>query len=684
MLSSIHRRVAQEVEWDLDFPLLAALEQRTRTPTETLTRCCCCALASSAAARLVQRLAVTIGSVAEAKAVAEMFSTARMDSLHTLDLTLHDVAFIQDDTNLVLLLCEATKSAASLVSLRVMIVPCDMQRELQWNHTSVATLAAMIPPTLQVLSLEYLSLQRAREEDLRALSDVISCCHAITHLSLRGTRGFLTRVAFLRDVVAGMRQLSVVDLGSTLLNDVLLQQFMVSLKTAIGGWYRLRQLNLSQSNVSAWGLQLMLRDLGELRSDEVASIEVLNLSSNGIDDDGAFVLASCCMRCEELRELHLRHNRLTKKSASAMGSALIAASSFCCINFHSNPLGDEGLSSFLQYAKYWPELRRLDVTRCRLTARCLPALSTALPLFDRLEEFVLDRNDLRQLDAALPMEGDDSSSSSSVKMSQKKGDLPLFVYDPRFMQGGRSGDWKVPTSFELDRRDAQEGRCRYTGTEEYRAAQETAHVLVGGVAPFELLGSALAGCRELHRLSLSGCALTDMSFTALANALVVRRLAHLDLSSNPLFAHMQSLEALSELLHQSAATLQTLDLSCTGLGSIGASLLADGSAAAAGDAALCSLKTLTQLKLSSCRIGADGLEALADALPSMVSLERLFLDGNSVSELGAVVSVLGACEELPSLRFVGLHGCIPPCSLADVEASNEYVTLQRRGIAVHV
>ncbi|ESL09638.1 hypothetical protein TRSC58_02639 [Trypanosoma rangeli SC58] len=673
------QRAKQETEWDLDFAMLPSCN-RPHAPDEVL-RCCCAAMFS--AARSVKHIAVTIPSAAVAAAVGRTLGTAQATSLHTLHLTLHDVAFLQDDSALAALLQAASTASSHLKCFRVTIVTCDLQHRLHWNRQAVRALAANIHSlALQVLSLEYVDLQGVNEEDLMLLCEAIARCRSLTQLSLRGSRGVLSRLPLLRIAVAGKRQLEILDLSSTLLGDVALEHLLDVLRASIGGWYRLRHLNLAETNVSAWGLQRMLCDAGELPFGETANITYLNFNSNGIDDEGVFFLASACMRCELLRELHMRHNRLTKKGAATLGSALLAAPFLRCLNLHSNPLGDEGLRALLQYAKYWPELRLLDVTRCRLTAWCIPPLGTALPLFGRLEEIALDRNDLRCLDAR-------ATSTLGDQREMPTGEVQLFAYDPAFMQGGTRGDWKVPTSFELDRRDALDGRHRFKGPEVVSNPPLSLESM-GGVASFEQLGLTLSGCRELQRLTLSSCSLTDASFLAMAGALVVRRLTHLDLSANPLFARMDSLEALATLLRRASAFLRGLDLSCTGLGSVGVSLLADGYAPAdagagvAGAASpLRSLTALQEIRLSSCRIGADGFEALADAFPAMSFLERVFLDGNAVRRADAIVSLLGALTELPSLKFVGLYGSVPHHLTSTVEASHECVALRRGGVIVH-
>ncbi|KAH9597763.1 Leucine-rich repeat [Trypanosoma melophagium] len=691
LLSSIHQSAREEMDWDLDFSLLPYSTQGDNVH-EMLQFCTSTAI--SAAAQSVERLSLTVNSPTVGLVLTRMFCTASFASLRTLELTLHDTAFLYENGTLAALLYAAAESVSSrLESLRITFVMTDMTRSLQWSHEATMSLAALISTaTLRRLSLEYINLHGTTEKDLMIIANAIAHSHTMEHFSLRGSRNFTSRVSFLRSVIICMRHLEVVDFSSTLLGDTQAVQLINSLKEAIGGWYRLRRLSLAETNISTWAMQLLLRDIAELPSDESAKLEYLDLSSNGIDDEGAFVLASCCMRCEKMCELYLRHNRISKKSASALGSALISAASLRSLNLHTNPLGDEGLNGLLQHAKYWTDLRSLNLTRCRLTAHCLITLSSVLPLFEKMQELTLDRNDMRPL----------KRKGENGKGNDTEGDLQLFAYDPRFMQCGRYGNSKVLTSFELDRRDATDGRRRFKGTEEYRVEDKTCKNNTNShneeeddgnddTVLFQRFGSALSGCRELRRLSLSDCSLTDASFTALATALVVRQLTHLDLSANPLFAQMKSLEALDMLLHLASPSLEELDLSCTGLGSIGVSLLADGPMAPhfdeeqkGGESALRLLKTLKQLRLSNCCIGTDGFEALTDAISTLVSLERLFLDSNKVNEASTVISLLGSLAVLPLLKFVGLYGCVTHNCTFLITESQEYVALQRKGVVIHL
>ncbi|RNF05309.1 putative leucine-rich repeat protein (LRRP) [Trypanosoma rangeli] len=147
--------------------------------------------------------------------------------------------------------------------------------------------------------------------------------------------------------------MKILDLSSTLLGDVALEQLL----DVFGGLHLwlVSPASFESCRDECIGMgpaANALRRGREMSPGETANITCLNFDSNGIDDEGVFFLASACMRCELLRELHMRHDRLTKKGAATLGSAVLATPFLQCLNLHSNLLGDEGLRALLQYAKY--------------------------------------------------------------------------------------------------------------------------------------------------------------------------------------------------------------------------------------------------------------------------------------------------------------------------------------------
>lgn len=679
LVETIRRQGPKESVWNLDFSFLPKRPstQREDVPDDVLRSC---SVALSESALTVKRLSLTINYPEAVEVAIRFLRGAQLPALRTLDLTLHNVAFVQNERMLATLLQSAAGVAGRLAELRVAMITHDIRSGLQWGQqqrvpTALATLLSA--SALESLSLEHLVMSSASDEETLVLNAaILNSCRGLRQLSLSGSASLLRCDSFLHDTLMGMPRLEVLDLSGICLNDVQIQKLLVSLRASIGGWHNLQQLNLAGCGLSTWALGLMQSDLGDshpLPSNSSFGLKVLNLSSNGIDDEGAFVLATVCMRCRWIEEIYLRHNRITEKGAAAICSAVREGTELRVLSFHSNLLKDEGLLEVLRHFEGWPKLQRFDVTRCRLTVRCLPSLCIALLSSKALQELVLDRNDLRLLDTS------DVTGTTG-------GGVHLFAFDS-MRSGIGSADMKALTSFEVDRRDALEGRQRHKGTGPANEEKKFNSTFIGA-APFERLGSALASCAELRSFSASGCSLTDTAFLSLTAALQRCRLTHLNLSSNPLFTHVEGIEALGRLLHCASEALEVLDVSCTGLGNVGISVLADGLSDSlsemVGEPPLRSLGALRELRVSHCRIGDDGFGALADVVPFMCSLERLFLDGNQVTSVPVVVSLLGKLSTLPSLVFVGLHGTLSPRSGAEVAVCSEYSLLRRKGITVHV
>ncbi|RNF05310.1 putative leucine-rich repeat protein (LRRP) [Trypanosoma rangeli] len=164
------QRAKHETERDLNFVLLSSCNQ-PHTSDEVL-RCCCAAMFSAAC--LIKHIAVTIPSAAVAATVGRTFATAQAASLHTLHFTLHDVAFLRDDSALAALLQAASTASSHRKSFRVTIVACELQHRLHWNQQAVRAIAANIHSlALQVLSLEHVDLQGVNEEDMMPLCEAI-------------------------------------------------------------------------------------------------------------------------------------------------------------------------------------------------------------------------------------------------------------------------------------------------------------------------------------------------------------------------------------------------------------------------------------------------------------------------------------------------------------------------------
>ncbi|CAD2220893.1 Leucine Rich repeat/Leucine Rich Repeat, putative [Angomonas deanei] len=466
---------------------------------------------------------------------------------------------------------------------------------------------------------------------------------------------------FTTRVVDELHALQQLEISYTHIGEVTFRDVLRALHKGIGGWYHLKTLGVAQCDLGEYAVELLSRDVREIDSGDEIALEEINFSSNKLQDETIFLLSTCLALCTQLKRLDLRHNSITKRSIAEVASSLSKASGLRVLHVRSNRIGDEGLADLLRYVVHWPALEELDLTRCRLTCRSLPALSEALPQLSSLKVLNLSGNDLRLV--------------QEMKDDIPVGDLKLFVHDPAYLKGG-SG--KVPTSFALDRRDREAGRVRYKGpTVEELEGEKPSSAKVNVFAHF---GEALSSCRSLEVLDLSDTVLEDGSFTNLAQTLTLPKLRELRLGSNPLFAGAQtSLDHLVSLLW-SSNELEVLDLAFTGIGDLGLTVLCDGTSEGC-EGVLGSLHQLRILHLSHCRANKLGLESLCARLGDFSKLERLAYDGNCSPNEG-LEELLGRAAALASLEFLGLTGCTP--LREGLRSCEAYRTLREKGVVILV
>lgn len=519
----------------------------------------------------------------------------------------------------------------------------------------------------------------------------------VASLDLRGSSLLLQHLLRAR-CLRSYTSLSRLDISDCALGDVWAPRLLEELAGGIGGWYCLTVFRASQCGFTAYAMELLLSQLRQ-RPHAAAAVPLtcLALSANRLgDDEAAGLLALCLVQCHALEEVDLRHSGLSGRSAEDLISALAHATGLRVLCLSANRLGEEGAAHLAMYSKCWPALAVLDLTRCHITGdRGVRSLATAIAHLESIAELYLTEN-------ALGAGGGTAAEGRAGEGTAERG-LKLFAYDKGYLKADGESK-KVPTSFELDRRDREMGRVRYRGP-----------TIADGEAPSEerpssdaysALGEALSTCRALRVLDLTGCHITDAGFTALATRLAPAHLQQLRLAANPLFLGRDStaVAALVRLLWCCTETLRVLDLGFTGLGDWGLVTLCDGpvergdggeeegSSNAAG--VMQELRRLQSLQLPHARIGAVGLEALTDAVAALTELRALVLDGNTVRDredtgegegvdrcvalLGRLAGVGSRCSDggslprsHPQLRLVSLGGCLSAGMRRSVIASPE-------------
>ncbi|CCW71835.1 unnamed protein product [Phytomonas sp. Hart1] len=546
-----------------------------------------------------------------------------------------------------------------------------------WNDAVVSALSSLLLHShLSYIRLNYMNLQHCSESCLTKLVNALSnSSHTLRSLEIKAVPK-LVKLVLEKEMLSQCRELQCLSLSHNRLGDRWNVQLVKDLNDSVGGWHQLHQLALTQCEVSSYFLEVLYKTLvsrkGERKTEvedttgPIARIKQFNLASNELTDDAIFHLSTCLMQCPFLTQLDLRHNSMSKSGVKQLLSSLTHAPLLRCLRLRSNRLTDEGIQSLSSYTQYWKELEELDLTRCRLTSRSLVDLATAIKSTPQLRVFRVSGNDFR------PIKGSGtllSKTRGDNTVSVGESELKLFAYGHSYMRPGdnaESGtrvhcDVRVPTSYEIDRRDRETRRVRYRDAQEIvqEMSDQSREALTN---PFQVFGAALSSCQQLRVLDLSDCSLQDDGFASIASGLSLPQLEELHLSANPLFVKGgASLEGLIQALWSATETLRTLDLSFLGLGDLGISALCDGPLIEGDESklgVLGELKKLEVLSLSHTNAGTLGIEAVRETVAELPQLRALFLDRNRCSGQDLVELLSSLCC-LRQLRFVALTECVP-------------------------
>lgn len=667
-VSSVERSCACDPHWLVDLAALK-VDLGSREDAERvleLTERVGAALAGCAAPP--QSLQLVVSSVDDAVFFGALLSAAAVArSLRSLNVTVRVGSPEQLHDTVAALFASLGRATASLTALQSLEL-CEVNTIASvsgapavaaWPPSALVELAAL----LRRIPLERLRLCNLAWDDtsdgvLQVVAAVEAVGGTLRELGVVGMAALARRVVVARTALGKMTSLVQLDLSHSRLGDVVFAELVRQL-TVAGTWDRLRGLGLAQCELGEHAVKA-------LRDAHAGSFALahLDFSGNTIHDTAAFMLSTILMRCPELAALDLRHNRMTARAVADVGSSLRGAAGLRSLCLRSNRLQDGGLQAVLQCAAQWPALEVLDLGRCRLTAACLPSLSAALPSCEQLRVLKLSGNDLRALEPPRH-EGAGAGAGSA------EGDIKLFAYDHKYMQN--SG--RVPTSFELDRKDREANRVRFTGTEEFRHEQLPR---CGDV--FKELGEALGCCRQLRVLELDDTVLGDSSLVALMEEghLSAPRLRELRLCANPLLVSESAVRALGALLW-STPELELLDLSFTGLGDLGLAALCDGESEAE-RGVLTTLAGMRDLRLAHCGLKGLGLEALAAAVSCMPELRTLTINSNPTEDTRWVDELLHQLAQLPHFQCLVCAGVLRDERL--VRGTPSYSALTSRGVQV--
>ena len=380
----------------------------------------------------------------------------------------------------------------------------------------------------------------------------------------------------------------------------------------------LKELNLSWNGIRDEGAC----ELAKMLQANTA-LKELNLSRNGIGDEGACELAKMLQANTALKELNLFWNRIGNEGAFELAKMLQANTALKELNLSRNGIRDEGARELAKMLQANTALKELNLSWNGIGDEGARELAKMLQANTALKELNLSRNGIG-----------DEGACELAKMLQANTALKELN-----LSGNGIG---------------VEGACELAKMLQANTALKELNLFwnrIGNEGAFEL-AKMLQANTALKELNLSGNGIRDEGARELAKMLQANTaLKELNLSQNgigdegacELAKMLQANTALKELnlsqngigdegacelakMLQANTALKELNLSWNGIGDEGARELAK---------MLQANTALKELDLSGNRIGGEGALALANMLQANTALKELDLSWNGIGGEGA-------------------------------------------------
>ena len=327
----------------------------------------------------------------------------------------------------------------------------------------------------------------------------LRCCRYVPEIHINSRTGNNSKLNFLwnDDHVESL------SLGLTCCTNLM---EIVTLSEALKSCTHLHELDLSSNGIDSEGAEALSEALKSC-----TDFQQLDLSSNHIGLKGTLAISEALKSCTHLHELDLSSNGIGSEGVVALSEALKSCTHLQELDLYSNGIGSEGALALSEALKSCTDFQHLDLSSNHIGSKGAVALSEALISCTHLQELDLSSNGI--------------GSEGAVALSEA-----------------------LKSCTHLHELDLSSNGI---GSE-------------GALA----LTEALKGCTNLQKLHLSSNDLDLLCALALSEALKsCTHLHELDLSSNDIGS--EGAVALTEAL-KSCTNLQKLHLSSNDLGSVGA------------------------------------------------------------------------------------------------------------------
>jgi len=165
--------------------------------------------------------------------------------------------------------------------------------------------------------------------------------------------------------------------------------FHLKMARVCGSFLKLQRLNLEFRLLSEGDVGLLAEELKV-----ISTLTELNLSGNGIGDQGATGLAEALKVNSTVRVLILSRNGICDQGATGLAEALTVNSTLTELHLDGNEIGDQGATGLADALKVNSTLTLLDLAGNGIGAQSATGLAEALKVNSTLTELKLDGNSI--------------------------------------------------------------------------------------------------------------------------------------------------------------------------------------------------------------------------------------------------------------------------------------------------